>query len=50
MADLPDKNIKTAIISMFKMFFSLKEIVNVMRGKKRNFFFFKESVGVYRDK
>lgn len=39
MADLPDKNIKIAIISMFKMFFSLKEIVNVMRGKKGIFFF-----------
>lgn len=45
MAELPDKNIQTAIMSMFKMLFNLKEVVNVMR-KKNGRFFKKNQLGV----
>jgi len=48
MAELPDKNIQTDIISMFKMFFNLKEIVNVMRKKMEDFL--KRTSWSFRDK
>ena len=48
MAELPDTNIKTAVRSMFKMFFNLKEIVTVMRDKMENFF--KKNQLEFRDK